>query len=517
MQIATEINVPISQSVQIEERQEQGHLQPDALGTENLEVHHQFSGAHLEVKNPCQTTCYNDTKNHAKGTTTDFYASRREVGTQTSISVETSAPPKESSAQDWNGATVIWRDLTVTIKGKRKYSEKVVSTSTGYALPGTVTGLMGPPRSGKSTLMRALSDILPKRAKVYGEILINGSKGQLKYGSFAYITKYDHLVETLTVQEALQYSCLFQLPDHVPPPKKHAAVDEIMKIMELNDVANFRIGGQYRMKGLSIGERRRLSIAMELLTKPSLVFIDEPIDCLDSVSALMMMVTLKRLSQTGCTVVITIQNSSTEVFGLLGRICLIANGKTVFFGETRACLEHFSDAGFPCPLLQNPSDYIIRAINHDFDKILKLGRNRQEFEAAFPEINTDLIIQTLETVYKSSHYAAAMESLVTQLSQKEGPSLPVKQDSTFLTQLVVLAKRSYLNMLRDWQYFWLRFCLSILLMVCLGTTYLGFKQSFSIQEQVSAFFYIISFVCLLGIGGFPALIKELEVSALITY
>ena len=56
-----------------------------------------------------------------------------------------------------SGASVVWKDLTVTIKGKRKYSDKVVKSSTGYALPGTMTVIMGPPKSGKSTLLRAIA------------------------------------------------------------------------------------------------------------------------------------------------------------------------------------------------------------------------------------------------------------------------------------------------------------------------------------------------------------------------
>lgn len=144
-----------------------------------------------------------------------------------------------------------------------------------------------------------------------------------------------------------------------------------------------------------------------------------------SVSALLMMVTLKKLASTGCTLVFTINQSSTEVFGLFDRICLLSNGNTLFFGETLACLQvilmcivwvfrykiylscmvplkhfvgnhsfqisilvsvanislflmkHFANAGFPCPIMQSPSDHFLRAINTDFDRIIAMCKNWQ--------------------------------------------------------------------------------------------------------------------------------------------
>ncbi|XP_022892034.1 ABC transporter G family member 3 [Olea europaea var. sylvestris] len=85
------------------------------------------------------------------------------------------------------GASVAWKDLTITIKGKRKYSDKVVKSSNGYALPGTMTVIMGPAKSGKSTLLRALAGRLPDSARMYGEVHINGVKSHMPYGSYYYV------------------------------------------------------------------------------------------------------------------------------------------------------------------------------------------------------------------------------------------------------------------------------------------------------------------------------------------
>ncbi|KAI0513816.1 hypothetical protein KFK09_009847 [Dendrobium nobile] len=235
------------------------------------------------------------------------------------------------------GASIVWKDLCVTIKEKRKYSDKVIKSSNGYAFPGTLTVIMGPARSGKSTLLRAISGRLRPPARLYGEVFANGVKSPMPYGSYGYVDRKDVLIESLTVTEFLYYSALLQLPGSLS--QKKALVEDAISAMSLGDYADKLIGGHCFMKHLPCGERRRVSIARELVTRPHVLFIDEPLYHLDSVSALLLMVTLKKLASTGCTLIFTMYQSSTEVFGLFDRICLLSNGNTLFFGETLACLQ----------------------------------------------------------------------------------------------------------------------------------------------------------------------------------
>uniref|UniRef100_A0A2P2KXD1 ABC transporter domain-containing protein n=1 Tax=Rhizophora mucronata TaxID=61149 RepID=A0A2P2KXD1_RHIMU len=316
------------------------------------------------------------------------------------------------------GASVVWKDLTVTIKGKRKYSDKVIKSSTGYALPGTMTVIMGPAKSGKSTLLRAIAGRLHHTTKVYGEIFVNGAPSHMPYGSYGFVERESTLIGSLTVREYLYYSALLQLPGFFC--QKRSVVEDAIHAMSLSDHANKLIGGHCYMKGLPSGERRRVSIARELVMRPLILFIDEPLYHLDSVSALLMMVTLKKLASTGCTLMFTIYQSSTEVFGLFDRICLLSNGNTLFFGETLACLQHFSNAGFPCPIMQSPSDHFLRAINTDFDRIIAMCKNWQDDHGEFSSVNMDtaVAIRTLEATYKSSADAAAVETMILKLTEK---------------------------------------------------------------------------------------------------
>ncbi|KAK7324914.1 hypothetical protein VNO77_28856 [Canavalia gladiata] len=412
------------------------------------------------------------------------------------------------------GACVAWKDLTVTIKGKRKYSDKVIKSSTGYALPGTMTVIMGPAKSGKSTLLRAIAGRLNPSARMYGEVFVNGAKSHMPYGSYGYVERETTLIGSLTVREFLYYSALLQLPGFFC--QKKSVVEDAIHAMSLGDHANKLIGGHCYMKGLPSGERRLVSIARELVMRPRILFIDEPLYQLDSVSALLMMVTLKRLASTGYTLILTIYQSSTEVFGLFDRICLLSNGNTLFFGETLACLQHFSNAGFPCPIMQSPSDHFLRAINTDFDRIIAMCKNWQDDNGDFSSVNMDtaVAIRTLEATYKSSADAAAVETMILKLTEKEGPALKSKGKASNATRIAVLTWRSLLVVSREWKYYWLHLILYMLLTLCIGTVFSGLGHSLSsVVTRVAAIFVFVSFCSLLSIARVPALMKEIKIYA----
>ncbi|KAI3450605.1 hypothetical protein Pfo_007270 [Paulownia fortunei] len=410
------------------------------------------------------------------------------------------------------GASIVWKDLTVTIKGKRKYSDKVVKSSNGYALPGTMTVIMGPAKSGKSTLLRALAGRLPDSARIYGEVFVNGVKSCMPYGAYGFVERETTLIGSLTVREYLYYSALLQLPGFLF--QKRSAVEDAILAMSLGDYANKLIGGHCYMKGLPSGERRRVTIARELVMRPHILFIDEPLYHLDSVSALLMMVTLKKLASTGCSLIFTIYQSSTEVFGLFDRICLLSNGNTLFFGETLSCLQHFSNAGFPCPIMQSPSDHFLRAINTDFDRIIAMCKNWQDDHGELSSVNMDtaVAIRTLEATYKSSADAAAVETMILKLTEKEGPFLKSKGKASCVTKIAVLTWRSLLIMSREWKYYWLRLILYMFLALCIGTVFSGLGHSLSsVGTRVGAVFLFVSFTSLLSIAGVPAQLKEIKI------
>ncbi|KAI3523392.1 hypothetical protein L1887_01473 [Cichorium endivia] len=425
-----------------------------------------------------------------------------------------SPPPPPPVARNISGASIVWKDLTVNIKGKRKYSDRVIKRSNGFALPGTITVIMGPAKSGKSTLLRALAGRLDDSGKLYGDVFVNGSKSSLHYGSYGFIGRKNTLIGSLTVREYLYYSALLQLPGFLC--EKKSVVEDAIAAMSLGDHANKLIGSHCCTKGLSKGEKRRITIARELVMRPHILFIDEPLYHLDSVSALLMMVTLKKLASNGLTLIFTIYQSSTEVFGLFDRICLLSNGNTLFFGETLACLQHFSNAGFPCPIMQSPSDHFLRAINTDFDRIITVCKNWQDDNGDLSSVNMDtaIAIRTLEETYKLSADMAAVETMILRLTEREGRLLKSKGKASNATRIAVLTWRSLLVMSREWKYYWFRLMLCMMLTLLIGTLFSGLGHSLSsVVARVAAVFVFISFSSLLSIVGVPMQLKEVKVYA----
>ncbi|KAG6545102.1 hypothetical protein Mapa_013485 [Marchantia paleacea] len=109
-------------------------------------------------------------------------------------------------------ARLTWKDLWVTVTTPKGETQRLLHGLTGYAEPGAIMAIMGPSGSGKSTLLDSLAGRLAKNATLSGDILINGRRKTLTYGSAAYVTQQDDLIGTLTVRESVHYSANLRLP-----------------------------------------------------------------------------------------------------------------------------------------------------------------------------------------------------------------------------------------------------------------------------------------------------------------
>lgn len=144
---------------------------------------------------------------------------------------------------------------------------------------------------------------------------------------------------TLTVREAVYYSSQLQLPDSMSKSEKKERAESTIKDMGLQDAMNTRIGG-WSVKGLSGGQKRRVSICIELLTRPKLLFLDEPTSGLDSAASYHVMNRIIKIAeQDRRTVIASIHQPSSEVFELFHNLCLLSSGRTIYFGPTSAANE----------------------------------------------------------------------------------------------------------------------------------------------------------------------------------
>ncbi|CAJ1934010.1 unnamed protein product, partial [Sphenostylis stenocarpa] len=176
------------------------------------------------------------------------------------------------------------------------------------------------------------------------------------------------MLGTLTVRETINYSAKLRLPSSMRKEEMNEIIEGTITEMGLEECAD-RLIGNWHLRGISGGEKRRLSIALEILTRPSLLFLDEPTSGLDSASAYFVAQTLRNLAHDAKTVISSIHQPSSEVFALFDHLFLLSGGQTIYFGPAQKATEFFAKAGFPCPSRRNPSDHFLRCINSDFDAV----------------------------------------------------------------------------------------------------------------------------------------------------
>nr|XP_048337591.1 ABC transporter G family member 1-like isoform X3 [Ziziphus jujuba var. spinosa] len=376
------------------------------------------------------------------------------------------------------GVCLTWEDLWVTVSKGRTSSKAILQGLTGHAKPGELMAIMGPSGCGKSTLLDALAGRLSSKTRQSGDILINGRKETLAYGTSAYVTQDDTLITTLTVSEAVYYSAQLQLSGSMSKSEKKERAEMTIREMGLQDAMNTRIGG-WGCKGLSGGQKRRVSICIEILTHPKLLFLDEPTSGLDSAASYHVMSGIASLDQrdgSRRTIIASIHQPSSEVFQLFSSLCLLSSGKTVYFGPAARA-------------------------NEDIE------------QGSGGAISTEEVINTLIKSYKASETYQQVRREIAEISKKDyGAVEKERNHASFLTQSVVLTRRSFINMFRDLGYYWLRLAIYVALSLGLGTLYLnvGFTNE-SIQARGSLIMFIVSFLTFMAIGGFPSFVEDMKV------
>ncbi|RHN61677.1 putative xenobiotic-transporting ATPase [Medicago truncatula] len=351
-----------------------------------------------------------------------------------------------------------------------------------------------------------------------GNVLLNGKKKIPDYGFVAYVTQEDVLLGTLTVKETIAYSAHLRLPSTMSKEEVSSIIDGTIIEMGLQDCAD-RLIGNWHLRGISGGERKRTSIALEILTKPRLLFLDEPTCGLDSASAFFVVQTLRNIAHDGRTVISSIHQPNSEVFALFDDLFLLARGETVYFGEAKMAIEFFAEAGFPCPRKRNPSDHFLRCINSDFDVVTATLKGSQRIHdvpnSADPFMNlaTAQIKSMLVERFKRSTYARRVKYNIQEQSTNEGIETETNYGSqaSWWKQLSTLTRRSFVNMCRDIGYYWLRIIINIIVSICVGTLYFDVGYSYtSILARGACGAFVTGFMTTISIGSLPSVIEEMK-------
>ncbi|KAJ2232407.1 ATP-binding cassette transporter snq2 [Coemansia sp. RSA 1722] len=302
-----------------------------------------------------------------------------------------------SDEQILAGTTFTWKnvDYTVPVKGGER---QLLDGVSGYIKPGTMTALMGSSGAGKTTLLDSLSQ-RKTIGKLEGEMLMNGAP---QPRSFRRITGYCEQLDVhnphATVRESLRFSAALRQPDTVSESEKMDYVERVIFLLGMSDIADCLIGDPDSGEGISLEERKRLTIGVELVSKPKILFLDEPTSGLDAQASFKIVRFMRRLAESGQTILCTIHQPSAMLFEQFDRLLLLVRGgHTVYFGDlgddAQTLVRYFeSNGAAPCAPTANPAEYILDVVGSktssiDWPQVWQQSPQRAQIMGEIDRIN----------------------------------------------------------------------------------------------------------------------------------
>ncbi|CAN0916650.1 ABC transporter G family member 31 [Linum grandiflorum] len=262
-------------------------------------------------------------------------------------------------------------------KGSAKKRLQLLSEVSGVFSPGVLTALVGESGAGKTTLM----DVLAGRKTggyIEGDIKISGHPKE--HRTFARISGYveqnDIHSPQVTVEESLWFSSSLRLPKEVSKQQRKEFVEEVMRLVELDNLRQALVGVPGRT-GLSTEQRKRLTIAVELVANPSIIFMDEPTSGLDARAAAIVMRTVRNTVDTGRTIVCTIHQPSIDIFEAFDELILMKRGGKVIYGgklgvQSKQLVDYFQGIDGIPPIVDgyNPATWMLEVTSASVEETL---------------------------------------------------------------------------------------------------------------------------------------------------
>ncbi|KAK7928993.1 hypothetical protein WMY93_005388 [Mugilogobius chulae] len=349
-----------------------------------------------------------------------------------------------------------------------------------------MNAIMGATGSGKTSLLDVIAGRKDPRGLKEGQVLVDGRvvTSELRLSS-AYVVQDDILMGTLSVRENLLFSANLRLdPKQHSSKEKEIRVDEIIQDLGLSDCANTKIGTEF-LRGVSGGERKRCSIGMELITSPSLLFLDEPTTGLDSNTANCIIALLHKLSRRGKTVIFSIHQPRYSIFRQFDHLTLMHKGEVVYAGAASRALDYFTDLGFQIEAFNNPADFFMDVTNG-------------ETKSALEPFNKENGHTFLGPVFRQSQQCRAVLDELERVDQNltlggKNSGKTADYATSFLYQMKVVCARTALNILRNPQTSYAQLALNIFFAVLVGLIYFQMPLTLpeALQNRGGAFFFLI--------------------------
>jgi len=301
--------------------------------------------------------------------------------------------------------------------------------------------IMGPSGSGKTTVLHALAGKVKRnnRIQLYGLRYLNGNLiSEDAVIPAAFIEQDTNFFPYMTVKETLDFRVELKLGRTVNKNDRDDIVKELMALLSLSKSAN-TIVGNTKVRGVSGGERKRLSIACEMIDSPPVIFLDEPTSGLDAYQSLQVIQTMRRLADSGKTVVAVIHQPSQRIFSLFDDLLLLSEGKQMYFGEVKNVRSYFDNIGYGCAKEEGTAEHILDVVS---SPTTVNGNEQESLQESLDKISALAIQQTESLKLQYPKSTKDINELLRRAKIHESPS------ANIFCQFKLLFKRSFKEILR---------------------------------------------------------------------
>mmetsp|Transcript_10620 Transcript_10620/g.23579 ORF Transcript_10620/g.23579 Transcript_10620/m.23579 type:complete len:1489 (+) Transcript_10620:283-4749(+) len=376
----------------------------------------------------------------------------------------------------------------------------------GVVEAGKMTALMGSSGAGKTTLMDVLA-MRKSSGEIEGEICLNGhlQEEQSFRRCMGYVEQFDTQSEQLTIRETVQFSAKLRLDSTDPAVTEESTetfIDSVLNMLELSLIQNLQVGSD-ETGGLSFEQRKRLSIAVELVSNPSILFLDEPTSGLDARAAMIVMRGLKRIAKSGRAVCATIHQPSIAIFSDFDRLLLLKRGGEVVFygdlGEGSSNLIEYLERYDQSPKIkfgENPATWMLTTIGAGSSA----GGSAQIFDYAGAYNHSKLRDHCLERI-KEICAGATDENKVVFVS---------KYATTLGTQSLEVLKKAAVVYFRSPSYNVTRNIVSVVVAVLFGTCFINYRDPSNESELNSVFNSIFVATLFLSVSSQNTILNVFE-------
>ncbi|CAK9175072.1 unnamed protein product [Ilex paraguariensis] len=379
------------------------------------------------------------------------------------------------------------------------------------AKPWEILAIVGPSGAGKSSLLEILAGKLtPQR----GSIFVDHKpvdKAQFKKIS-GYVTQKDTLFPLLTVHETLMFSAKLRL--RLPESQLSSKVKLLIQELGLSHVAQARVGDD-RVRGISGGERRRVSIGVEVVHDPKVLILDEPTSGLDSSSALQIIDMLKTMAETkGQTIILSIHQPGFRIVKLFNSILLMANGSVLHHGTVDQLGTHLRLMGLQLPLHTNLVEFAIESI----ETIQQHQLSKQIHQKMVPQLPSTTELKRVGDEGENRNGNFTLQQLFQQSKVIDEESIDVELDfssgfaNSRVRETMILTLRFWKNIYRTKELFACRTLQMFMAGLVLGSIFYHLKDDLvGAGERVGLFAFILTFLLSSTLEALPIFLQEREI------